>query len=409
MIGKSIRGILHYNENKVVEGEARLILANGFAGEIDNMKFHNKLQRFEHLTCLKPSVKTNALHITLNFDAAEKLDDLKMQQIAMTYMEGIGFGDQPFLVYRHNDVAHQHVHIATISIQRNGKAIDLHNIGRDISEPIRKAIEKEFNLVVAENKKYKLEPGIKPANPEKAKYGRLPTKRAISNVVMAVMNSYKFTSLAEYNAVLRQFNVIADRGKDDTEMFRKKGLIYFLLDQKGQKIGVPIKASAFYNKPTLHNIEKKFESNEEKRKPHKRSLTTRIDRVFQKYSQLTQNTLMSELRRSGISLTLRQSEHGFVYGATFIDHVNKVVFNGSDLGKAYSAKSITERLGATDQPKVYLKPTQTERAYLRDKEEVNTHLETVAPVNYLKDLLNSQHPDYSPMPPKKKKRLNIKR
>ncbi|WP_276348126.1 relaxase/mobilization nuclease domain-containing protein [Daejeonella sp. JGW-45] len=409
VIGKSIRGILRYNESKVISSEATLLLANGFAGEVNQMNFETKLQRFQHLIELKPSVKTNALHITLNFDVAEKLDEHKMQQIAMSYMDRVGFGDQPYLVYRHCDVAHQHLHIVTTCIRRDGTSINLHNIGRTLSEPARKAVEEDFGLIRAESKSFKPEPGIKAADPEKALYGRLPTKRVISNVVTAVMNSYSYTSLAEFNAVLKQFNVVADRGKENTEMFRKKGLVYFLLDRNGNKTGVPIKASDFYHKPTLRNIEKKFETNEEKRRPHKRSLAARLDRIFQKYSQLTQNTLISELRRSGISLILRQNEQGLIYGATFIDHDNKTVFNGSDLGKAYSAKSITERLGTTDQPKVYLKPTGPQRTYFRDKEEANTYVESVAPVNYLKDLLNSQHPDTSPMLPKKKKRLNIKR
>lgn len=45
--GKSIRGMLHYNENKVNDGEASLIMASGFAGEIDQMNFNQKLNRFE--------------------------------------------------------------------------------------------------------------------------------------------------------------------------------------------------------------------------------------------------------------------------------------------------------------------------------------------------------------------------
>jgi len=111
VIGKSIRGILNYNESKVSAGDAKLILASGFAGEIERVNFKQKLARFENLNLLRPSVKTNALHITLNFDVAEKLDNLKIQQIAMAYMDRIGFGDQPYLVYRHNDVAHQHIHV----------------------------------------------------------------------------------------------------------------------------------------------------------------------------------------------------------------------------------------------------------------------------------------------------------
>lgn len=406
VIGKSIRGILHYNEHKVAVGEAKLILASGFAGDTEHMSFNNKLRRFEHLTSLKPSVKTNALHITLNFDASEKIDNAKMQQIALAYMERVGFGDQPFLVYRHNDVAHQHLHIATTSIQRNGIPIDLHNIGRDISEPARKAIEKEFDLVVAESRKYKPEPGIKPMDPEKIIYGYIPTKRAISNIVTAVMNTYKFTSLAEYNTVLKQFNVIADRGKEENEMFQKKGLIYFLLDKQGNKIGVPIKASTFYSKPTLRNLEKKFEKNQEKRKPYKNSLVTRIDRIFSKYNSITKNTLTSELQKNGIILVLRQNEQGFIYGTTFIDHLNKTVFNGSDLGKAYSAKALTEHFSNTDKVKTYLKPVQPQKTYIKPDSDnpEKTYLESISPTNYLKDLLGKSQPDFTPMIPRKKKK-----
>lgn len=178
--GKNVRGILHYNEQKVSEGNATLIMASGFAADIGKLNLHNKLQRFEHLTSLKPSVKTNALHISLNFHASEKLDDAKMQQIAAAYMERIGFGEQPFLVYRHNDVSHHHFHIATVSIRKDGTSINLNNIGKIESEKARKSIEEEFKLIRAESKKYRLDPSIKAIDPEKVKYGHRPTKRAIS-------------------------------------------------------------------------------------------------------------------------------------------------------------------------------------------------------------------------------------
>ena len=73
------------------------------------------------------------------------------------------------------------------------------------------------------------------------------------------------------NAILKQFNVIADRGKDTTLMFQKKGLMYSIIKEKGEQVGVPIKASAIYDKPTLANLEKEFEKNIEKRKPFRNS------------------------------------------------------------------------------------------------------------------------------------------
>lgn len=399
LIGRSIRGILHYNENKVTAGEAQLILASGFAGEIGEMNFKQKLARFENLNQLRPSVKTNALHITLNFEASEKLDNLKMQQIAMAYMEQIGFDEQPYLVYRHQDAAHQHIHIATTSITRGGKVIDLNYIGQDKSEPARKAIEKEFNLVVAESKIRKTQPGIKPADAEKAFYGHLPTKWAMSNVISAVMSQYSFTSLAEYNAVLKQFNVIADRGREDTVMFQKRGLIYFLLDNGGNKVGIPIRASDFYSKPTLANLEKKFVRNEEKRQQHRQPLKQSIDGVFTAYRSMTKETLIKELQKQNIIVVFRTNDKGFTYGVTYIDHQHKTVFNGSDLGKSYSAKGMMERLGNADVPAKTIPQQEKNR-----EQGANTYLKQPSQTTYLPFALAKYQPQAAPVVTRKKKK-----
>lgn len=398
--------MLHYNENKVIAGEARLIIASGFAGDIEKMTFQNKLQRFNHLTMLKPNVKTNAMHISLNFDSSEKLTLETLQQIATTYMDKIGFGDQPFLVYRHDDSAHLHVHIVSTNITAAAQRMDLHDIGRKLSEPARKAIEQEFHLIRAESRKFKHEPGIKAIDPEKVKYGHLPTKRALSNVITAVTRDYKFTSLAELNAVLKGFNVIATRGEEHTQMFEKKGLMYSILDTKGNAIGVPIKSSALYCKPTLRNLEKKFERNEEKRKPYKDELKQSIDKILKKYNQFTKPTFQAELKMNNIGLVLRQNEQGFIYGITFIDHRTKSVFNGSDLGKAYSAKTLTERFSDSDQVKTYLKPINPWPSYLKPEtvSPAKTYLEPITQTNYLNDLLGKPQQDYPPLIPGRKKR-----
>jgi len=393
--GKNIRGILHYNESKVQAGEAKLILASGFAGDIERMGLLQKLRRFEHLQALKPTVKTNALHISLNFDSSEKLDNNKIQQIAIAYMDKIGFGEQPFIVYRHDDAAHQHLHIVTTSIQKDGASINLHNIGNDLSEPARKYIEKEFDLVPATSKTFRLQPGIKPADPERALYGHIPTKRAISNVVTAVVRDYHFTSLAELNAVLQQFNVRAERGPADSDMYKNKGLIYTLLDKNGQAVGIPIKASAFYSKPTLRNLEKKFEKSIEKRKPHVVDLKQRIDKVFNNYHRITKATFISAMQQQGVAVLFRTNEQGYPYGATFIDHKNKTVFNGSDIGREYSAKKLTERFSTTDKAK---------EQHIAQR---ITH-PTVEPVNYLQLALQKFQPDSLPTIPRKKKKKKTK-
>ncbi|MGY4383917.1 hypothetical protein ACVWYN_000943 [Pedobacter sp. UYP24] len=394
--GKSIRGMLHYNENKVDQGQARLILANGFAGEISKMDFGNKLRRFENLTMFNGKVKTNAIHISLNFDQSDKLNDELLQQITMDYMEKIGFGDQPYLVYRHTDASHPHLHITTTNIKSDSLRIDIHNIGKTLSEAARKEIEIDFSLTKAEGRKLSDGLGIKPADLEKAVYGKSATKRAITNIVNSVVSSYCFTSLAEFNAILKQFNVIADRGLEDTHMFQKNGLIYSIIDASSKQVGVSIKASSIYNTPTLSALKPKFAKNIEKRKPYRDGLKKCIDQLLNKYEILTRTTFVSELRKQKIVVTFRQSEQGFVYGSTFIDHNNKTVFNGRDLGKAYSAKALIERFGNTDKLKTYLKQT--------NGESNKTYLEPLAPTNYLKDLLGRAETDYAPTTDQKKKK-----
>lgn len=405
--GKSIRGALHYNENKVDEGEASLILASGFAGEIQQMNFNQKLNRFQHLLELKPEVKTNAVHISLNFHSSEKLDNLALQQIANSYMEKIGYGDQPFLVYRHDDAAHMHVHIVTTNITAQGQRIELHNNALK-SEEARKAIEEAFNLVKAESKALKQGAGIMKADPQKVKYGKAPTKRAISNIITAVSRDYKFTSLAELNAVLKCFNVIALRGAEHTPMYENKGLMFSLLDGKGNPVGVPVKASSFYCKPTLRNLEQKFQKNVAKRKQHKTDLKQRIDQLLGKYSSMTRSIFMQEASKLGIDVVFRENEQGLIFGITFIDHQNKVVFNGSDLGKEYSAKAITGRFNKVSQQlnvekKPPLKRALTRRLQIEPVQK--NYLHPAQPTNFLEILLAKSQPEYSTgMPRRRKKR-----
>lgn len=404
--GKSVRGALHYNENKVNDGEACLIMASGFAGEIEQMNFNQKLNRFQHLLELNPSVKTNAVHISLNFHSSEKLDNSQLQQIANSYMEKIGYGDQPFLVYRHDDAAHMHVHIVTTNITAQGKRIDLHNNALK-SEEARKVIEEEYNLVKAESKILKQNPGIIKADPQKVKYGKIPTKRAISNIITAVTRDYRFTSLAEYNAVLKCFNVTALRGAEHTPMYENMGLMFSLLDAKGIPVGVPVKASSFYSKPTLRNLEKMFDVNNEKRKLYKANLKQRIEQVFVKYSGITRLRFQEEVGKLGIDVAFRENEQGFIFGITFIDHQNKVVFNGSDLGN-YSAKAVTDRFNKLNRPINPERKSALRPALRKDQQtesRSNTYLKLPEPTHYLDKLLATAQPDYgTDLPRRRKKR-----
>jgi hypothetical protein len=248
-IGKSVRGILNYNENKLKEGQAQCIAASRYGVESEDLNFYQKLNRLEHLQEKNGRVKTNAVHISLNFDPSEKLTRQQLTEIAGRYMEKIGFGNQPYLVYQHTDAGHPHIHLVTTNVQENGKAIQLHNLGRERSTQARLEIEQEYGLIPAQSRSQKQLQGLKPFPMEKLQYGRTETKRAITNIVNTIIREYNFTSLAELNAVLKQYNVVADRGNENSIMYQKNGLVYSATDDNGKKLGVAIKASDLYNKP----------------------------------------------------------------------------------------------------------------------------------------------------------------
>lgn len=340
--GHSIHNIFNYNENKVKQGVAECIGEGNYPVDVNKMSTTMKLNRFLKQTALNDNVKRNSVHISLNFDPSENYSKEKLMDIANTYMEKIGFGEQPYLVYQHYDSGHPHIHITSIKVKADGSRIDMHNIGRNQSETARKEIEKSFGLVIAEGRIKNQNLELQPISVGKVRYGRIQSKKAISNVLSQVLSSYKYASLPELNAVLKQYNVLADRGNENSRIFKAKGLVYRILDEDGKPIGAPIKASDFYYKPTLKFLEGKFTSNNTNEASDIRRVKNAIDMAFLR-TEISLTELVKILEKDGINTVFRKNAEGLLYGITYVDHTTKCVFNGSTLGKQYSAKAIQER------------------------------------------------------------------
>lgn len=317
-------------------GKAELILAQGYLKEPADLTFMDKLRRLTDLTQRNERTLVNTLHVSLNFAVSEHLEKELLQQIADDYMEGLGFGKQPYLVYQHHDAGHPHLHIVTTNIQPDGKRISFHLLANTASENARKQVELNYNLVKAEDQGKQQNIISKPL--EMVDYGKSELKRSMTNVVNEVVKAYKFTSIPELNAVLNQYNITADRGSKDSRMYEKAGLVYWALDGKGNKLGVPIKASSIYGKPTLKNLEDRFRLNEVLRKPLKERLKTVLDKAL--LTPVSKAEFQKKLKEDGVQVIYRHNEEGRLYGLTFVDHGSKAVFNGSDLGRSYSAASL---------------------------------------------------------------------
>ncbi|WP_374173179.1 relaxase/mobilization nuclease domain-containing protein [Flavobacterium tructae] len=346
--GQSVRRIFHYNENKVSLGDAICIGQGNYPADHDQLSSSFKINMMLGQLELNENVKRGSVHISLNFHPSEKdLSPEKLMNIACSYMAKIGFGEQPYLVYQHFDAAHPHIHIISIKVKSDGKRIDMQNIGQNQSETARLQIEKDFNLIKAQGREKQINYSLQPIHASIIKYGKIESKKAISEVLDFVLNTYQYKSLPELNAILNLYNVMADRGSENSRVFKGGGLVYRILDAEAKPSGVPIKASDFYNKPTLKFLEKKFEENKLKNPRPGLRIKNAVRTAF-----LSEKPSLKEfsqvLEEQGITVIKRLAQNGSIYGLTYVDHVSKQVCNGSQLGKEFSAAALVQNCRKTE-------------------------------------------------------------
>jgi len=408
--GCSIQKTFFYNENKLdvlttINGKqlpaAELLYACNYPMDGEAMSRQQRLNMLLK-TYHKNPIDRPSIHISLNFAPGEDHSKELLQKIADDYMQAIGFGDQPYLVYKHNDAAHPHIHLVSLRVKPDGDLIDTFRIGMLKSEPARKMLEEKYNLVKAEQHK-RMVFRLPPVNINKVIYSETLTKRAITTVLDFVLPRYKYTSLASLNAVLNGYNIHADRGTENSRIYKNYGLVYRILDAQGKPKGVYIPASHIHSEPTLKRLERRFKRNSSFTKTERERVTTAVDLLLNPSAKISIKQLEKRLLAQGIRLVVRQNKTGQIYGVTYIDHKTRCVFNGSDLGKEYSANAIQMR--CLNQ----LAPSANEHiTSLNDSHQAQSATDNIG----ILDLLMQPENTYEPLPyqlkGKKKKRKKRK-
>ncbi|MDR1632214.1 MAG: relaxase/mobilization nuclease domain-containing protein, partial [Dysgonamonadaceae bacterium] len=271
------------------------------------------------------------LHVSLNPDPKDVLSDEQLVEIAQIYLQKMGYGDQPFIVYKHEDIERRHIHIVSVRVDEEGKKID-GNFERRRSMDICRELEQKYGLVPADQKQR--QEGL-PLKPVRYKDGDL--KHQIANVIRPISQSWHFQSLKEYKALLTLYNIGMEEIHGEIKGKEYKGLVYSTLNDNGEKVGNPFKSSLFGKSVGMEALEKRIKKSTEIIKS--KGLKERNKKVISAAMRSYNNRLDFEkaLEKQGISVLFRENEQGRIYGATFIDHEQKCVFNGSRLGKEFSA------------------------------------------------------------------------
>ena len=329
--GSRIYGALVYNQNKVLQNNGQILHLHNILETPDgNYTAGQLLASFlPNLAANKKTEKT-AIHISLNPDPHDQVSDENFIKIADVYMSKMGYGDQPYVVFKHNDIDRTHIHIVSTSVDKNGIKIP-DSFEKKRSMDICRELEKIYGLIPADDKVRNNEHlSFMPIN-----YTKGNIKSQIASVVRYLPNYYNFQSLAGYNSLLSLFNITAEYIKKDMKGEIKEGLVYIALDNNGNKVSNPFKASLFGKQAGLIALRSHFE-NSKKISPEIKAITSQI--IAQAiHMTATENDFKDFLIQHGINTVIRRNDQGRLYGITFIDHKTGNVFNGSHLGKEFSA------------------------------------------------------------------------
>ena len=338
--GSSLHGALSYNQEKVKEEQAKVLFSNRIILNRDgslNMYLAN--QSFEPYLNANKNTEKPVLHISINPYPNDEVSDDMYSDIAQTYMQKMGYGDQPYIVYKHEDLDRQHIHIVTVNINETGKKINDSNDYYQ-SKKITRELEQTYNLHTAEKKTQSEElPKLK-----RVDYQSGDIKKQIGNTAKALIKGYRFQSVNEYRALLSLYGVTVEEIKGEVKGKAYNGLVYSAINGNGEKIGNPIKASVIGKSVGYEALQSRLGYSTKYMKENKvfDSPKLIVRSAIDNYTD--KQNFLSDLAKNGMSVIFRGNTEGRIYGATFIDHQNRAVFNGSKMGKEFSANVFNELL-----------------------------------------------------------------
>ena len=336
-VGSSLYGAIAYNGEKINEAQGRLLTTNRIyndgSGTVDIGK---AMEGF--LTFLPPQMKIEkpVVHISLNPHPEDVLTDIELQNIAREYLEKLGFGNQPYLVFKHEDIDRHHLHIVTVNVDENGKRLNRDFLYRR-SDRIRRELEQKYGLHPAERKNQRLD---NPLRKVAASAGDV--KKQVGNTVKALNGQYRFQTMGEYRALLSLYNMTVEEARGNVRGREYHGLVYSVTDDAGNKTGNPFKSSLFGKSAGYEAVQKKFVRSKSEIKDRKLADMTKRTVLSVLQGTYDKDKFVSQLKEKGIDTVLRYTEEGRIYGATFIDHRTGCVLNGSRLGREFSANALQE-------------------------------------------------------------------
>lgn len=335
--GSNLYGALAYNQDKIDNGKGQILETNRVFVPFDGQfRVSDCVRDFEQ--AMPSQIKTGkpVIHISLNPHPDDRLTDTQLANISREYLEKMGFGGQPYMIFKHEDIDRQHVHIISTRVRGDGSIIsDSKDYER--SRKITDALEQKYGLH-PKGESLKEAWQLSPVNVQASNL-----KRQVANVIKPLSEMYRFQSLTEYRALLSLYNMGIEKVEGNNGGNKYTGLVYSALDADGNRAGKPLKSSLFGKSQGVELLEQKMKRSGEAIKSERVADKTKATIAESLKTSRTESDLRAVLRDKGIDMVLRRNDTGRIYGATFIDHNTRTVLNGSRMGKEFSANALNER------------------------------------------------------------------
>ncbi|MCM4170797.1 hypothetical protein DHD32_04855 [Arenibacter sp. TNZ] len=322
--GESCQGMLNYVFGK--EGMRILGYGNMYSQDISQKFFVSVL----HFQGQRNATKNRYAHITLNLPLGEHLDDKTFQEVSREYMDQIGYGEQPFVMVRHTDTGHEHVHIITTNVDDDGKVLGIFNSYRR-NVATQRYLEKMFGLSPSPRTKQQRELPIHRL-PE-LQFGMDPaqgTKYYLQDVLNGILQKHKVRSFRELAKLVKPYHIEIRQTKN---ISGRIGVAYGLDNQKGYR-------TRFINGSTVHQslsgpkLQKVFEANSKSKllPMHRKRLLKQIGTTYGFFKNIRPHGLPEVLKEyQDIDIKLDRKEDTIT--GYFIYDKSGYVFTERELGQ----------------------------------------------------------------------------
>lgn len=328
----NIRKSLHYNFKKVEKGQAEILMTKNLPSSLpltEEDVFKEMMGR------IPTGIRTRNLsfHISLNPDPSEKIDDETFRKMAEDYMQAMGYGEQPYIVFLHHDIERTHIHIVSTRVDALGNKINDSN-ERYRSQKIVEQLERTYHLLETPKRKRE-ERQQTLRKPEKVNYKNSDVKAQVAAVVRYVLKYGTFQTIGELNVLLGQYNVAAEITKTVYKGKTYEGIVYVPTDSAGTKIGSPVPSKDLGRGTGLHAVRYAMKKSRKQVLPYLPVLKEAIQSSMNGSPDI--KVFSQRMERKGILFIPRINDSGRIYGVTFLFKDKQVAINGSQLGKQFSA------------------------------------------------------------------------